>query len=128
MSKSCVHFNGIQHSTCKAGVEYASVRDESTRPYGFPCLTAYAGAATCEKRQLQTLEEELAEEADYEAAFKRVDACMKAIREKHGKARGLVADMPCPTGCGGTLRYSIAGYNGHIHGQCSTDGCARWMQ
>ncbi len=29
---------------------------------------------------------------------------------------------------GGTLHYSVAGYNGHLWGQCTTVGCARWME
>ena len=124
----CKHFTGVQKDTCAAGVVYASVRDDTTRPYGFPCLLDYAGNATCEKRELPTREEAEAEERESDAAFQRVNLCMKAIRDKHGKARGIVAEMPCPTGCGGTLRYSIASYNRHVHGGCTTDGCARWMQ
>lgn len=68
------------------------------------------------------------EEREFEAAFARINTCLKAIREKHGKARGVRESMPCPTGCGGTLSYSIASYNGHVHGACSTEGCASWMQ
>lgn len=37
-------------------------------------------------------------------------------------------DMPCPVCNRGTLRYSRAGYNGHVHGKCSTDGCVAWME
>lgn len=122
----CVHFTGIQHDTCKVGVVYRDVSDKSMKPYGFPCLQMHV--TTCDKRQYPTLEEATATVDAWDRAFNRVDTCMKAIREKHGKARGLVGDMPCPMACGGTLRYSIANYNGHVHGQCSTDGCASWMQ
>jgi trk system potassium uptake protein TrkA len=34
----CEHFNGLTHKVCRAGVTYTDVRDESTRPYAFPCL------------------------------------------------------------------------------------------
>jgi hypothetical protein len=34
----------------------------------------------------------------------------------------------CPV-CGvGTLSYSRAAYNGHVHANCETDGCVRWME
>lgn len=68
------------------------------------------------------------EEAEFQAYFAKIKACLAAIREKHGKARGLADEMPCPTGCGGTLHYSIAATNGHVWGQCSTEGCAKWIQ
>lgn len=36
--------------------------------------------------------------------------------------------ITCPI-CGtGKLRYSRAGYNGHVHARCSTDGCVAWME
>lgn len=71
---------------------------------------------------------EQAEEAEFQRYFARVKACLSAIREKHGKAKGLAASMPCPNGCGGILSYSIAGNNGHVWGVCSTEGCAKWLQ
>jgi hypothetical protein len=104
------------------------VRDETTKPFGFPCLLQYGGNASCPKRELKTREQAEAEEAQFEAAFARVNTCLKAIRAKHGKARGLMGQMLCPIDCGGTLSYSIAAYNGHVHGQCSTKDCASWMQ
>lgn len=36
--------------------------------------------------------------------------------------------MPCPCCKVGTLRYSRAAYNGHIHGNCTTTGCVAWME
>jgi hypothetical protein len=37
--------------------------------------------------------------------------------------------IDCPA-CNGvkTLRFSRAGYNGHIHAGCTTEGCVRWME
>jgi hypothetical protein len=52
----------------------------------------------------------------------------------HAKAAGLkrghggAGEMPCPSGCGGTLKYSVASVNGHLWGACTTAGCARWME
>jgi hypothetical protein len=36
--------------------------------------------------------------------------------------------MSCPVCKTGTLRYSRAAYNGHVHAGCSTEGCVRWME
>jgi hypothetical protein len=129
MLLDCVHFAPMSQECCGAGVRFEDVRDESQRPYRYPCKAIFGGPELpCAKREYPTREQVEAEEREYEAAFARVNACMKAIREKHGKARGLQDSMACPTGCGGTLHYSIANYNGHVHGQCSTKDCASWMQ
>lgn len=61
---------------------------------------------------------------------------MKAHRaaKDHAKAAGLgrgnggQGEMPCPTGCGGTLRYTVANVNGHMWAACSTKSCVRWME
>lgn len=52
----------------------------------------------------------------------------KAITDKHGEGRGVGGEMPCPCCKDGILRYSIAAYNGHIWGKCSTTGCAQWIE
>jgi len=39
--------------------------------------------------------------------------------------RGSIACPACKTG---TLRYSVAAVNGHMHGACTTENCARWME
>ena len=35
--------------------------------------------------------------------------------------------IECPV-CKGRLTWARDRYNGHLHGQCETDGCLRWMQ
>ncbi|KQO99140.1 hypothetical protein [Methylobacterium sp. Leaf91] len=35
--------------------------------------------------------------------------------------------LPCPT-CAGRLVWVRDSSNGHLHGQCETVGCLRWMQ
>lgn len=37
-------------------------------------------------------------------------------------------EMPCPVCKDGTLRYSRAAYNGHVHACCSNPECVRWME
>lgn len=35
--------------------------------------------------------------------------------------------VECPV-CKGQLTWARDSFNGHLHGQCETDGCLRWMQ
>lgn len=126
LQDKCKHFTGIQHDVCKVGVKYADVKDESVKPFRWPCLDK--SCTTCPKVEYYTKEEAEAQEREFEQAYARISTALKAIHAKHGKARGLASTMPCPNNCGGTLHYSISGYNGHIHGKCTTKGCCSWMQ
>lgn len=67
----CVHFNGIQHGTCDAGVAYDSVRDASQAgPYCWPCLSLVAGkvaTTTCPQRRYPTREEANARATEVES-------------------------------------------------------------
>lgn len=58
-----------------------------------------------------------------------INAAHKDAKEKgFGCGHGGVSEMDCPAKCGGTLRYSVAGVNGHMHAACTTKGCAQWME
>lgn len=131
----CVHFTGTRDEACEAGVNYRQLVGGDDFGWGtrLPCLTdtftpKNGDKVSCGQCRMTTREEAEAEVEESDASFRRISACLKAITEKHGKSRGLQDSMPCPNNCGGTLHYSIAGYNGHIHGRCSTQGCASWMQ
>lgn len=72
----CVHFCGIQHKHCKAGVELVSVRDSSQPgPYRWPCLTIDGRAATtvCAQRRMPTPDEVEAEARGWEQLLDDVD-------------------------------------------------------
>lgn len=50
------------------------------------------------------------------------------------RAFSLIADEPgssgeiqCPV-CAGRLQWARDASNGHLHGQCETERCLRWMQ
>ena len=45
--------------------------------------------------------------------------------ESSGK---VVGKIDCPVCEKGTLRYSQANINKHIHAVCSTLGCVKWME
>ena len=40
---------------------------------------------------------------------------------------GDSGSVECPT-CKGRLSWRRDNHNGHLHGQCETDGCLQWMQ
>lgn len=44
------------------------------------------------------------------------------------KGRGGMGAVACPCCNSGVIRYSVASYNGHMHGRCSTAGCVSWME
>ncbi len=55
----------------------------------------------------------------------------KAITDKHGTVKPQLvihSELPCPICEIGSLNYQISPRNGHIHAQCSTPDCVRWME
>jgi len=90
--KQCVHFNGIQHEKCSAGVAYLSVRDSSQAgPYRWPCLTLAAektSTTTCPSFRLKSDEEWAKEDAQFEKAFAAISegkspCCGAPLDESH---------------------------------------------
>lgn len=62
-----------------------------------------------------------------ESIITKTLTALAAVVEAIDGKRGVSGTIPCPI-CGGTLRYSVAKVNGHIHGSCATPDCVRWMQ
>lgn len=83
---TCIHFRGIQHTTCSAGITMLDVRDASQPgPYRWPCMTI-AGREqfkNCASYQEPTAEEIAAWEA-------KLNARLDELRERGEK--GLCAD------------------------------------
>ncbi len=76
----CEHFNGLINDVCRAGVTYTDVRDESTRPYAFPCLLREKdppAKPTCDRAKFLTDEEAQQQESEI---YARAQAAL--IREK----------------------------------------------
>jgi hypothetical protein len=139
----CHHFNGSQNECCKAGIKYADIGGPiDGRALRLPCLSP----DTFQKRRMELgytlaecsrLQRVTREEAEKEAqhVIGRGDRTMKAMDAAYqdAKAKGFrkgsggTGLIPCPI-CGGNLRYSVASYNGHMHGKCEADGCVAWMQ
>lgn len=134
IGNKCIHFNGVCNPSCKAGVVYDDVRSkECGKGFArYPCFREGA-ALPCEKRRFRTPDEVEAAVADHKASVDRLNSGLSAVRDdaaKKGfsKGNGGGSAVPCPVCKSGALHYSVSGYNGHIHGRCSTKDCLSWMQ
>ena len=66
--RTCVHFNGIQHNECKAGVNYHGLLGD--KPGCFAAMPCHSeGTAECPKRVLRNREEAEARVKELEAAL-----------------------------------------------------------
>jgi hypothetical protein len=73
--RSCVHFRGIQHDVCGAGVRLLDVRVVPEKgPYRWPCVERNRDLENCPKRVFPTDEQEAEREAEFEAAWAAVAA------------------------------------------------------
>ena len=129
IASKCVHFTGIQKKQCVAGVAYDSFDG------GLPCLANLGRGPKqpCSQIHFPTAEEIAEIVAGDEAHLERLGKALEAVdkdRKVRGfrKGKGGQGSLPCPACNTGTLGYSVASYNGHIHGRCSTPGCVSWMQ
>lgn len=146
---TCIHFNGVQHDLCKRGVNYAqfggpmpciklihkSARGGTyLRPGEQPVESRpFPGsdrAKPCPFYEEPTDEQVQADRARTEASLTRTIAAIKVASEwrvKPKPAHDRHEVKECPV-CKGRLHLSQSSYNGHVHGQCETDGCVRWME
>jgi len=52
----------------------------------------------------------------------------KANKWDRKNPKGATGKVPCEA-CGkGEIHLSMSAYNGHVHGQCTTEGCVSWME
>lgn len=126
----CKHYNGLQHTACRAEVRYAEVTADGRRPTisNTPC---FGHGDKCLLREWPTEEEIAAEEALIAQWLSNYATARRAIVEAigpHVPGRDFQGVIDCPC-CGtvGALHYTRSGYNGHIHGQCA-QGCVEWME
>ena len=123
IADKCIHFNGLSHQFCKAGINYESVKDRMKRPYEIPCVknTAFYGSY-CDKQQFRTdkeVEQELIEIEDISVIAFVALAKIAELKENSGI-------IECPK-CKGKLRYTRHS-NGHVWGKCETENCLSWLQ
>lgn len=126
--KWCVHRTpfGKEHKTCKVGVDFHKF------PMGtndMPCLGQTAAAiALCSQYLAKTPEELAAREAMLTERFARIGIIRAEIVKRVEETKQRSGSMPCPACKTGTVRYSQAQCNGHVHAACSTKDCAHWME
>lgn len=130
----CAHFTGIQHDTCQAGISYATVKTAKTdtEPFRFACFANESHGLTCAAAKFPTRAEAETEHVADEAQMARFSLAHRKAHDDakakgYAKNHGGVSQCVCPV-CNGTLRYSVASYNGHMHGKCETEGCVSWME
>lgn len=128
LARRCRHFNGLINDACRVGVSYEAIRDDSETPYRYPCFGDSGACTTCPSASFLTPEEVADREAASKRSMERVCTVRAAIVAHTGGKRGVGGSIPCPCCEGGTVHFSVSGYNGHIHAQCSTKGCAAWME
>jgi hypothetical protein len=140
---TCIHFTGVQHKACKLGYVY----DQLAKP--LPCIHSYKKHFPKEQRGQQEpckhtdCKDYLAPTAEQVA---EADRRLKERLEYFSRAMGPVSEwrkaqgwskknrvsatgkVPC-NACGkGEIHLSMAAYNGHVWGKCTTEGCVSWME
>jgi hypothetical protein len=131
----CNHYRAMsQHETCRADVSYDSFKGVPFDSRPCFCKNGQHPNAGCSLQEMPTAEQLAAEEAEMERQWQKIGEARKAIVDRCGGpwkrgAAGVTGVIDCPA-CGAkeSLRFSRAGYNGHIHAACKTDDCVRWME
>lgn len=148
---------GDDSRCCKAGVNYADAFGKEPGVFlRFPCIQfdtrpangkgTYVrhGQATvrierdrrgatmipCAQYREPTAAEVEAYQIDTDAQLNRTYAAIRvasAWRVKPKPAQDRSEVIECPI-CKGKLHLSQSAYNGHVHGQCETEGCVSWME
>lgn len=127
----CRHRCSMMEKCCKAGVNFEQLgMGKLGLGRSMPC---YYVAGTipihCDKYERRTFEEVQAEDAEMDARiaeFLLAGPLIRRIKEEQ-KGKSWAGVEECPV-CKGKLHLSHAAYNGHVHGQCETEGCLSWME
>lgn len=130
----CKHYHGMyEKDKCGAGVRFDSLPHFGTREFHDTC-PCFGPQGACEHAIYPTAEELAAAEAELNKRWENIIKARSAIVESLGGpwkrgTPGASGTIDCPV-CSGrkTLQFSRAGYNGHIHAACSTEGCVKWME
>lgn len=133
---NCIHYTGIQHECCKAGVNYELLVGGKSNGWGLrlPCWTSTMKnaqdvvKASCGLYQDPTDKQIADDDAETKAFLERMKVVLAVVKVWREKApRGKQEVIECPS-CAGRLHLSQSSYNGHVHGHCQTEGCVRWME
>jgi hypothetical protein len=142
---TCIHYTGCinpRKPTCDAGINYR----EHVGGDGFgwikriPCHTLDgedpSTKVKCNKYQEPTDEQIAASKAETDEAIRKFmvvqTGAVRKWRQEQKWSRNnrvsAVGVVPCEA-CGvGQIHLSMAAYNGHVHGKCTTENCVSWME
>lgn len=136
----CIHYRYNRNAkkpeddTCEAGVRYDTFHGEGKTYKTQPCFLTEDGksrpdAEPCACLRLPTAREIELHEEWFERQTNLMGTVMQGIRPWRDAHKGQSAQevVVCPA-CKGRLHLSISSYNGHVHAQCETEGCASWME
>jgi hypothetical protein len=127
----CRHWRGTVEKTCEAGVVLRSLVGGTD--FGWvtrlPCRVEHRGknqCVTCDKLTPVSAEEVAAHDREVEVfverATREMELCYQLVDRLKKECRGQTGHDVCPV-CGGTLRWAVAAYNGHVRLVCSTEDC-----
>lgn len=141
----CIHYNGcanpVSKGICRAGVEYKSLTGGITPGWAtrLPCTDMEPKGGdkmSCDKHRLPTAEELAESKRETDEHIKRfmvaytgnVAEWRRQNKWDRNNPKGASGSVPCEV-CGtGKIELSMASYNGHVHGKCTTEGCISWME
>lgn len=135
MTLFCNHYRAMsEHKTCAVGVAYAAFQGVPFDQRPCFCENGQQPPGGCEHAQFPTAEELASEEAEIQERCANIGKARQAIVAHLGGpwkkgTPGAGGAIDCPV-CQGvkSLRFSRAGYNGHIAARCSTVNCVNWME
>lgn len=129
----CKHYRAMsEHDTCEKGVAYSDFKGLSFDQR--PCFERNGVAPPgCPLAEFPTAEEREAADKEMMARFQKTVTARNAIVDHLGGPwkkgmEGAAGQIKCPCCEDGTLRFTRAGYNGHIHAGCTTTGCVSWIE
>jgi hypothetical protein len=127
---TCVHFNGIQHETCEAGLNMRKVTSGEACGWAarMACIQNDQTEAVCENYTEPTDEQIKASNEELDKLMENMKLVYPLISKfKQENPSGGQGEVECPV-CKGVMQYSVSGYNLHCHGKCKTEGCLSWME
>lgn len=104
--RPCLHFNGIQHAACKAGVNYEALTGGGAgHALKLPCVVELPGQkpsekVKCDQQRPETTAEALAREAETDRVIEEMLGVNKAVHDfeeaNGGKLLSQHRRMDCP--------------------------------